>query len=180
MQILRIALALALAVSAQAGMVDVVTTHTAWTGGYVFTSPYAPADPYFYQLTLQQGNLSVSTSFTVHLDSAETFSGKAGYDAGSRAVPNAAANVYVSAQTAPLLSLIPTGNGVIGWTPWSFTAAADGDYTFTYQVVGPGTKQAYGLFAPVPEPSTWMAGVLAGLALVPAFFRRGRQPGRAA
>lgn len=83
--------------------------------------------------------------------------------------------------SGPTVSKVIKQTQAFSWLGWSFQAPIDGDYQFNFevQIAAIEKRSAFGLFAPVmeqsvtpvPEPSTWVAGAFASMALLPMMRR---------
>ena len=163
-----------LAVAAQASFVNTVTSYTTVSpaigqpAGTVLNSPYGPSSP-FIEIGLfatDSPNTYFGTSYNLYLAADQVISGYAAldYSFARTAPPGEKATVSIFENSVQLAEFDFTNPK---WTAWSYSATGPGIYTLVYADIGVGTKDEWGLFTPIPEPSTFMAGALASLALVP-------------
>jgi hypothetical protein len=158
------------------GFADVVTSHTAYGGGYT----YLPPDGlHFLRLTGSGNESLVTVSQNVFLRAGEAITVWAAFDMRGLKTYDQEADVFFnpSADSNPttvwheggLNSNLPSTPTHTSWQKLILTASTTGNYTLAFDVYQQSApngsyESVVGLFdVVVPEPSTWLAGGLLGL-----------------
>lgn len=158
--------------------------------GDMYTSP---AGGSFLELKAGAENTWVTVSQVVNLKPGESLSGYAAFSGWGEPFLstkfNDQAGVWVLSPGKTLADIATTPScwfesakllgslqGNSPWTAWDFKAEAEGDYTLVFGVenvsslsqgaASDGKYASHGLFTAVPEPSTWVGGVSAGLIML--------------
>ena len=186
-----LALFCGLTVAAQA-TISIETSYTSKNG----TPVTLPDNSSFFKIEAPGAN---DHSCLVTLADGQIFRGEAAFDTRATEAlspvfnDQAAVTVWSPGMTTPLtlwsmnaVTAWSLNHGTTGacdfvnWTPWYYqnTSGSTETFTFDYSVsfLDPhGKFDSIGLFAPVPEPSTWVAGAVLGLMTVLSCVQKARR-----